>query len=104
MDRRSVVAARRAGWLMEELWDKVDEYFVGHLSPPDAALDAAMDASAAADLPAIAVTANQGKLLQLLARIHGARRILEVGTLAGYSTIWMARALPAGGELITLEI
>jgi predicted O-methyltransferase YrrM len=89
---------------MEELWNKVDEYFVQHLSLSDDVLDAALAASAAAGLPAIGVTANQGKLLQLLVRIHGARRILEVGTLAGYSTIWMGRALPSDGELITLEI
>jgi predicted O-methyltransferase YrrM len=89
---------------MEPLWDKVDEYFVEHLSPSDDVLDAALAESAAAGLPAISVTANQGKLLQLLARIQGARRILEVGTLAGYSTIWMGRALPPNGELITLEI
>ena len=89
---------------MEPLWDKVDEYFAEHLSASDDVLDAALAASAAAGLPAISVTPNQGKLLQLLARIRGARRILEVGTLAGYSTIWMGRALPRDGELITLEI
>jgi predicted O-methyltransferase YrrM len=89
---------------MEPLWDKVDEYFAEHLSASDDVLDAALAASAAAGLPAISVTPNQGKLLQLLARIRGARRILEVGTLGGYSTIWMARALPRDGELITIEI
>src|SRR5260370_36391586 len=89
---------------MEELWTKVDEYFAEHLSLSDDVLDAALAASAAAGLPAISVTASQGKLLQLLARIQGARRIVEVGTLAGYSTIWMGRVLPANGELITLEI
>jgi predicted O-methyltransferase YrrM len=89
---------------MEQLWEKVDEYFVEHLALSDEVLDATLTASDAAGLPAIAVTASQGKLLQLLARIVGARRILEVGTLAGYSTIWMGRALPPNGELITLEI
>jgi predicted O-methyltransferase YrrM len=67
------------------------------------ALDAAIAASAAAGLPPIAVTPNQGKLLGLLARVQGARTILELGTLGGYSTIWLARALPAGGRLVTLE-
>src|SRR5258708_4888830 len=89
---------------MEPVWQQVDEYFAEHLSLSDDVLDAALAASAAAGLPPISVTACQGKLLQLLARIQGARRILEVGTLAGYSTIWMGRALPANGELITLEI
>src|SRR5258708_1709194 len=89
---------------MEELWTKVDEYFAEHLSLSDDVLDAALAASAAAGLPPISVSACQVKLLQLLARIQGARRILEVGTLAGYSTIWMGRELPANGELITLEI
>jgi len=85
------------------LWTAVDGYIVDRLVSPDPALDAALEASAAAGLPAIHVTPNQGKLLNLLARIHGARRILEIGTLGGYSTIWLARALPAGGRLITLE-
>lgn len=89
---------------MEQLWSRVDEYFAEHLLPADKVLEDALATSDAAGLPAIAVTPNQGKLLQLLVRIHGARRILEIGTLAGYSTIWMGRALPAGGELITLEI
>jgi predicted O-methyltransferase YrrM len=69
----------------------------------DAALDAALAASDAAGLPAINVAPNQGKLLHMLALMVGAKRILEIGTLGGYSTIWMARALPAGGRLITLE-
>jgi predicted O-methyltransferase YrrM len=86
-----------------EKWTEVDRYITGLLVPPDAALDAALAASTAAGLPAINVAPNQGKLLQLLARIHGARRILEIGTLGGYSTIWLARALPAGGRLVTLE-
>ena len=77
--------------------------FGEHLLPADAALDAAVADSVAAGLPPISVTPNQGKLLQLLARMQGARKILELGTLGGYSTIWLARALPAGGRLITLE-
>lgn len=89
--------------MTQERWTAVDAYFNGQLVEPDAALDAALQASAAAQLPAISVAPNQGKLLQLLARSCGARRILEVGTLGGYSTIWLARALPDDGRLITLE-
>jgi predicted O-methyltransferase YrrM len=84
-------------------WAAVDRYFSQELSLSDPALDAAMAANRSAELPAIDVAPNQGKLLQLLARMVGARRILEIGTLGGYSTIWLARALPAGGRLITLE-
>ena len=84
-------------------WAAIDEYLANALIEPDEALEAALAASEAAGLPAIHVTANQGKLLHLLARIGGARRILEIGTLGGYSTIWLARALPSGGKLITLE-
>ncbi len=87
----------------EPLWSAVDRYIATHLIPDDDALDAALAASAAAGLPAGAISASQGKLLELLARIHGARRILELGTLGGYSTIWLARALPADGRLVTLE-
>lgn len=86
-----------------EPWIAVDRYLVDLLVPSDAALDAALAAGAAAGLPPHDVSPAQGKLLHLLARIQGARRILEIGTLAGYSTIWLARALPAGGRLITLE-
>lgn len=86
-----------------QLWDDVDDYFTTQLSPNDEALDAAVRDSEAAGLPEIAVTAPQGKFLQLLAQIQGARSILEIGTLGGYSTIWMARALPEGGRLISLE-
>ena len=75
-------------------WTAVDRYFADRLLAPDAALDAALEASAAAGLPPISVSPTQGKLLQLLARIQGARTILEIGTLGGYSTIWLARALP----------
>ncbi len=89
--------------MTEQLWTKVDSYFADMLAPSDAALDAALEASAAAGLPTINVAPNQGKLLQLLARIQGARNILEIGTLGGYSTIWLARALPPDGRLITLE-
>jgi predicted O-methyltransferase YrrM len=84
-------------------WTAVDRYLTGLLVPPDPALDEALRASAAAGLPAINVSPTQGKLLHLLARVHGARTILEVGTLGGYSTIWLARALPPGGRLVTLE-
>ena len=86
-----------------ETWTAVDDYITGLVVPPDAALDAAQEASRAAGLPAISVSAAQGKFLHLLARIQGARKILEIGTLGGYSTIWMARALPPDGRLITLE-
>jgi predicted O-methyltransferase YrrM len=87
-----------------EQWAAVDDYICDQLLPPDDVLDAALAASAAAGLPAIHVAPNQGKLLQLIAQIQGARSILEVGTLGGYSTIWLARALPPGGRLVTLEI
>lgn len=86
-----------------QLWDDVDTYFGAHLSPDDEALRAALRDSDAAGLPPIGVTAAQGKLLRLLAEIQGARGILEIGTLGGYSTIWMARALPADGRLVSLE-
>ncbi len=86
-----------------DLWTAIDGYIVEHLLPPDPALDRAIAAGEAAGLPPIAITSNQGKLLELLARIHGAHRILELGTLGGYSTIWLARALPEDGRLITLE-
>ena len=86
-----------------KLWDDVDRYLTDTVVQPDAALQAALDASDAAGLPQISVSAAHGKLLQLLARLVGARRILEVGTLGGYSTIWLARALPADGRLISLE-
>ena len=89
---------------MEPIWNAVDEFFNERLSLSDDALAAALADSTAAGLPAINVTPAQGKFLMLLARICRARRILEVGTLGGYSTIWMGRALPADGALITLEI
>ncbi|MGW3283062.1 O-methyltransferase [Streptomyces sp. NPDC001002] len=86
-----------------QVWDAVDDYFTTHLTPEDEALTAATRDSEAAGLPHAAVTAPQGKLLHLLAQIHGATRILEIGTLGGYSTIWLSRALPADGRLISLE-
>ncbi|MDF3148552.1 MULTISPECIES: O-methyltransferase [unclassified Streptomyces] len=86
-----------------QLWDDVDEYFSAHLSPEDDTLQAALRDSDAAELPHINVTAPLGKFLHLLAQIQGARNILEIGTLGGYSTIWLARALPADGRLISLE-
>lgn len=89
---------------MESIWSQVDDYLVQQLAPQDDVLDGALATSAAAGLPAISVTATQGKLLQLLARMQGAERILELGTLGGYSTIWLGRALPPDGELVTLEI
>jgi predicted O-methyltransferase YrrM len=87
----------------EKTWVAVEDYLDGRLIVEDPALQAARRASAAAGLPDIAVTPSQGKLLHLLARMRGARRILEIGTLGGYSTIWLARALPKGGRLVTLE-
>jgi len=87
-----------------EHWTEVDRYLTDQLVPSDPALDAALADSAAGELPAIQVSVAQGKLLHLLARLGGARKILEVGTLGGYSTIWLARALPADGRLITLEL
>jgi predicted O-methyltransferase YrrM len=89
--------------MTETVWAEVDRYFADHLVEADPVLEAALAASDAAGLPAIAVAPNQGKLLHLLARLKGARRILEIGTLGGYSTIWLARALPGDGQLITLE-
>ncbi|MFI5669657.1 O-methyltransferase [Streptomyces sp. NPDC051704] len=87
----------------QQTWSAVDDYFDGLLVEEDEALLAANADAAAAGLPAHQVAPNQGKLLHLLARIRGARTVLEIGTLGGYSTIWLARALPAGGRLVTLE-
>ncbi|MFJ8080879.1 O-methyltransferase [Streptomyces sp. NPDC096205] len=86
-----------------EPWDEVDAYFADLLAQDDDALQAALRDSEAAGLPPIAVSAPQGKLLQLLAQVQGARTVLEIGTLGGYSTIWLARALPEDGRLISLE-
>lgn len=88
---------------MQDLWTSVDRYVVDLFVAHDDALAASLQASEAAGLPPHHVAPNQGKLLHLLARTHGARRILEIGTLGGYSTIWLARALPADGHLLTLE-
>ena len=85
------------------LWTEVDDYLADTLIPPDPALDAARATNAAAELPPIDVSPLQGKFLHLLAQLRGANRILEIGTLGGYSTIWLARALPPKGKLITLE-
>jgi predicted O-methyltransferase YrrM len=93
------------GWVLmiEQQWDAVDRYINGHLLAPDPVLEAALADSDAEGLPAIAVTPNQGKLLHLFLRMVGARTVLELGTLGGYSTIWLARALPADGRLLSLE-
>ena len=90
--------------MTQDVWSEVDQYLTGQLVPPDPALEAALAAGDAAGLPPINVAPNQGKLLYLLAKLRGARRILEVGTLAGYSAIWLARALPEDGQLITIEV
>lgn len=89
--------------MSQQLWSEVDDYLAGVLVPSDPALEATLLASDEAGLPSIAVAPNQGKLLNLLARMIGARSILEIGTLGGYSTIWLARALPPQGRLVTLE-
>jgi predicted O-methyltransferase YrrM len=90
--------------MSQSLWSAVDAYFVDELIPADAALKAALKANHAAGLPSIDVSPLQGRLLCLIAQMAGARRILEIGTLGGYSTIWLARALPEDGRLVTLEI
>jgi predicted O-methyltransferase YrrM len=90
--------------MSESQWINVDEYLVKLLLPSDSALEETLRRSAAAQLPPISVAPNQGKLLELLARMQRSRRILEIGTLGGYSTIWLARALPDDGRLVTLEL
>jgi predicted O-methyltransferase YrrM len=90
--------------MAEDQWTEVDQYFSKNLLPSDPILESALEASVAAGLPAISVSPNQGRLLQMLAQILGASSILEIGTLGGYSTIWLARGLRAGGRLITLEV
>lgn len=87
----------------KDTWTAVDEYFSKTLVESDQALEFALDNSAKAELPEINVAPNQGKFLQMLARIQGAKSILEIGTLGAYSTIWLARALPEGGGMVTLE-
>jgi predicted O-methyltransferase YrrM len=89
--------------MMKEQWTAVDAYFTDRLAPPDPVLEAALAASDAAGLPPINVAPNQGKLLELLARLRGARTILELGTLGGYSTIWLGRTLIPDGRMVTLE-
>jgi predicted O-methyltransferase YrrM len=89
--------------MSEKVWDAVDDFIAGHLVEDDPALQAAIEASEAAGLPSINIAPNQGKLLMLLARAIGARKILEIGTLGGYSTIWLARGLLPEGRLVTLE-
>ncbi len=88
---------------MQDLWTEVDRYYGGLLAPSDEILESVLMASEQAGLPPIAVSRLQGKFLEVLVRITGARLVLEIGTLGGYSTIWMARALPEGGRIVTLE-
>lgn len=89
--------------MTERVWNDVDDYIAGLFVGSDEALDKALERGDKAGLPQINVSPSQGKMLHLIAKIHGARTILEIGTLAGYSTIWLARALPEGGRLVTLE-
>jgi predicted O-methyltransferase YrrM len=93
----------RRAFMTQETWDAVDQYFADLLAPPDPVLEETLEASAKAGLPAINVAPSQGKFLNLIARIRGAKKILEIGTLGGYSSIWLARALLPDGKLITLE-
>ena len=88
----------------EELWSKVDDYFVRRLFSPEEGLSHVLRSNASAGLPLIDVSPAQGKLLYLLAKLTGARRVLEVGTLGGYSTLWLAKALPSEGKVVTLEL
>jgi predicted O-methyltransferase YrrM len=90
--------------MSDQRWEAVDDYITGHLLGKDEALTLALEHNAANNLPPIDVSATQGKMLMLLAQMAGARRILEIGTLGGYSTIWLARALPDGGRLVTMEV
>jgi predicted O-methyltransferase YrrM len=89
--------------MAQEQWKAVDRYISDLLVPDDPVMESALRESALAGLPEIHVSRNQGKMLQILAQSHRAARILEIGTLGGYSTIWLARALPPGGRLVTLE-
>jgi predicted O-methyltransferase YrrM len=88
----------------QKIWANVDRYFGDKLAPSDPALEAALAANRKAKLPAIDVTQLQGKFLELLVRISNARRVLEIGTLGGYSTLWLARALPEDGQIVSLEL
>ncbi|QKE75692.1 O-methyltransferase [Arthrobacter citreus] len=90
--------------MMNEVWKDVDEYFIDKLIPSDATLEGVLKANKEAGIPEIDVSPTQGKLLYLLAKIKGAKNILEIGTLGGYSSIWLARALPETGKVYTLEI
>jgi len=94
------MARRKSG---QPLWTAVDEYFAGLLAPSDEHLDAALKANRKAGLPAIDVSPLQGKFLHVLVQMTQAKRVLEIGLLGGYSTIWMARALPRGGRIVSLE-
>jgi predicted O-methyltransferase YrrM len=95
--------ANQDSQMTKEIWTTVENYICGELVPSDPALEAALSSAEAAGMPTINVSPNFGKVLHILARTVSARNILEVGTLAGYSTIWLARALQPGGRLITLE-
>jgi predicted O-methyltransferase YrrM len=88
----------------KEIWKQVDQYFADALIAPGDGFNAALDANRKANLPAIDVTPLQGKFLEILARATGSKRILEIGTLGGYSTLWLARALPEDGAVVTLEL
>lgn len=90
--------------MSKKVWTDVDDYIVSSLFEADPILEAVLAANRDQGLPAIDVSPAQGKLLSLLVRISGARKVLEIGTLGGYSTIWMARGLPAGGKIVTLEL
>jgi predicted O-methyltransferase YrrM len=90
--------------MTNDLWAAVDDYVAGHLIGEDAELDAVLDASERAGLLGGPISASQGRMLELLVRMSGSRRVLEIGTLGGYSTIWLARGLPAGGHVTTLEV
>jgi predicted O-methyltransferase YrrM len=90
--------------MSQKIWSDVDSYIAENLLPADTVLEAALRSNRSRGLPAIDVSAAQGKLLYLLAKMNNARRILEIGTLGGYSTIWLARALPADGKVVTLEL
>ena len=89
--------------MMQDMWSKIDDYITQQVVQEDQVLRSATEATVASGLPQIAVAPNQGKLLFLFARLLGAKRILEIGTLAGYSTIWLARGLARGGRVVTLE-
>src|SRR5580658_4458765 len=88
----------------QAVWTSVDEYFSSLLIPSDDKLEAALDANKRSGLPAIDVSRLQGRFLEFLVRISGARCVLEIGTLGGYSTLWLARALPGDGRIVTLEL